>query len=373
MPASLVASAPGRVNLIGEHTDYNRGLCLPVALPQRTTVSLVARSDRRLSLSSAQEDDVWEGWVEDRPRGWAAYVAGVVSVLRESGYDVPGFEASIESDVPVGAGLSSSAALECSVATALAALLELDLTDRGQRRRLADACIRAENDYVGAPTGGMDQTIAMLAEPGHALLLDFADRSAIPVELPVEDAGLVLMVIDTRVSHELTDGSYGDRRGECAAAAEALGLPSLRDVSLEAVERLPDPVLRRRARHVVTENVRVLSSVGAIGDRDWEALAQLLDASHASMRDDFEISCAELDLAVETARAAGALGARMTGGGFGGSVVALVPESSIEDVRVAVTAAFARAGHAEPAYLLVRPGDAARLEPSAEPGGQRQS
>jgi galactokinase len=358
----LVASAPGRVNLIGEHTDYNGGLCLPVALPQRTTVSVVARSDPALSVSSAQEEAVWEGRVEDRPDGWAAYVAGVVSVLRDDGYDVPGFDATVDSEVPVGAGLSSSAALECSVAVAVAGLLELDLSDRIERRRLAAACIRAENDYVGAPTGGMDQTIAMLAEPGHALLLDFADNSAIPVELPIEDAGLVLLVIDTRVSHALTDGSYGDRRTECAAAAQALGRPSLRDVSLEAVEGLSDPVLRRRARHVVTENLRVLSSVGAVGDRDWEALAEVLDASHVSMRDDFEISCAELDLAVETARTGGALGARMTGGGFGGSAVALVPESAVSSVQAAVTSAFARAGHAEPAYLVATPGHAARIE-----------
>src|SRR4051812_37822031 len=192
---ALVASAPGRLNVIGEHTDYNGGLCLPVALPPRTTGSLVPRADRTLSLSSAPEGGDWEGTVEDRPDGWTAYVAGVVSVLREDGYDVPGFEASIDSDVPVGAGLSSSAALECSVATALAGLLDLDLDDRAERRRLAAACMRAENDYVGAPTGGMDQTIAMLAEAGHALLLDFADSSAIPVELPLEDSGLVLLVI----------------------------------------------------------------------------------------------------------------------------------------------------------------------------------
>jgi len=360
--SALVASAPGRVNLIGEHTDYNGGLCLPVALPQRTTISLVPRTDRVLRLTSVQQEVDWEGSVEDRPDGWAAYVAGVVAVLRETGYDVPGFDASIDSDVPVGAGLSSSAALECAVATAVAELLELDLSDRAERRRLATSCIRAETEYVGAPTGGMDQTIAMLAQPGHALLLDFADSSAIPVELPLETAGLVLLVIDTRVRHTLTDGSYGDRRGECAAAAEALGRASLRDVSLEAVEDLPDPVLRKRARHVVTENLRVLSSVGAIGDRDWEALAAVLAASHASMRDDFEISCTELDLAVETAAASGALGARMTGGGFGGSAVALVPQDAVEGVRSAVTDAFSSGGHAAPAYLVAIPGDAARVE-----------
>src|SRR3954470_13178506 len=204
----LVASAPGRVNLIGEHTDYNGGLCLPVALPQRTTVTLVPRTDRALSLSSAQEDTVWEGTVEDRPDGWAAYVAGVVAALREDGHDVPGFDASIDSDVPVGAGLSSSAALECAVATGLAGLLELDLTDRAERRRLATACIRAENDYVGAPTGGMDQTVALLARPGHALLLDFADDSVTAVPLSLDEADLALLVIDTRVSHALTGGSY---------------------------------------------------------------------------------------------------------------------------------------------------------------------
>jgi galactokinase len=361
MPA-LVASAPGRVNLIGEHTDYNGGLCLPLALPQRTTITLVPRPDLALSLSSAQEEGVWEGVVEDRPRGWAAYVAGVVLALRDDGHEVPGFEAWIDSDVPLGAGLSSSAALECAAATALAALLGLDLADRAVRRRLATTCIRAENDYVGAPTGGMDQTVAMLAQPGHALLLDFADGSATPVELPLDEAALVLLVIDTRVSHELTDGGYGDRRTESAEAARALGVSSLRDADPRRVEELEDDVLRRRARHVVSENLRVLRAVGAIGDRHWGALADVLDESHASMRDDFEISCRELDLAVESARSAGALGARMTGGGFGGSAVALVPRAAVEAVRTAVTKAFADAGLAEPAYLVATPGDAARVE-----------
>jgi galactokinase len=368
--SALVASAPGRVNLIGEHTDYNQGLCLPLALPQRTTVSLTPRTDGLVTLSSAQEDTVWEGRLEDlaqdspqnRPEGWAAYVVGVVLALREDGHEVPGFEASIDSEVPLGAGLSSSAALECSVATALAGLLELDLGDSGVRRRLATACIRAENDYVGAPTGGMDQTVAMLAQKGHALLLDFADGSATPVELPVADAGLVLLVIDTRVSHELTDGGYGNRRTESAAAARALGVESLRDVGPTRVETLDDPVLRRRARHVVSENLRVLAAVGAIGDRSWDVLAEVLDASHFSMRDDFEISCRELDLAVETARSAGALGARMTGGGFGGSAVALVPQAEVERVQDSVSRAFSTARLAAPAYLLAIPGDAARLE-----------
>ncbi len=360
MPA-LVASAPGRVNLIGEHTDYNRGLCLPIALPQRTTVTLTPRDDLVLSLSSAQEDATWEGTVEDRPSGWAAYVAGVVDVLRTDGHAVPGFRARIDSQVPVGAGLSSSAALECGIAVAVAGLLDLDLDEAG-RRRLADVCIRAENDYVGAPTGGMDQTVAMLGRSGFALLLDFADGGVTPVELPLHDAALALLVIDTRVSHTLTDGSYGDRRTECADAAAALGVGSLRDADLASVERMDDPVLLRRARHVVTENQRVLDAVAAVEAGDWAALSATLDASHVSMRDDFEISCPELDLAVEASRRAGALGARMTGGGFGGSAVALVPAEDADDVQQAVTAAFAGARMTPPAYLVVTPGDAARVD-----------
>ncbi len=247
--ACVTASAPGRVNLVGEHTDYNSGLCLPLALPQRTTVTLTARDDHVLSLTSAQESASWEGIVEDHPDGWPAYVAGVVAALRDDGHAVPGFAATIDSDVPLGAGLSSSAALECAVATGVAGLLGLDLDD-DTRHRLARACMRAENDYVGAPTGGMDQTVAMLARPGHALLLDFTDGGVTAVPLPLEDAGLVLLVIDTRVSHTLTDGSYGDRRSECAAAARGAGhrhAPSCRSRRRGAPRR-PRPAAARPAR-----------------------------------------------------------------------------------------------------------------------------
>jgi galactokinase len=358
----VVASAPGRVNLIGEHTDYNGGLCLPLALLQRTTVRLTARDGERLRLSSAQADDSWEGAVTDRPAGWAAYVGGVVAALRDDGLEVPGLDASIDSDVPLGAGLSSSAALECAVAVGAAGLLGLELTEE-LRRRVAAACVRAENDYVGAPTGGMDQLIAMLARPGHALLLDFADGSATQVPLPLREAGLSLLVVDTRVRHRLADGSYGDRRAECADAASALGLESLRDADAAQVESLDDAVLRRRARHVVSENQRVRDAVAALERRDWDALGVVLDASHTSMRDDFEISCHELDLAVETARTAGALGARMTGGGFGGSAVAVVRRDEVRRVREAVTAAFRTERLRAPGFLVAEPGDAARVEP----------
>jgi galactokinase len=357
----VVASAPGRVNLIGEHTDYNGGLCLPLALPRRTTVSLTRRDDLLLALRSAQQDDAWKGSVEDRPDGWPAYVAGVVGALREEGYAVPGLDATIDSDVPLGAGLSSSAALECATAVAVARLVGLDLDD-ATRRRLAAICRRAENDYVGAPTGGMDQIVAMLARPDHALLLDFADDSVTPVPLPLDDGRLVLLVIDTRVSHALTDGSYGDRRAECAAAAEALGVDEVSQADPAAVEALADDLLRRRARHVLTENARVRRAVELIGIRDWPGLGAVLDASHVSMRDEFEISCRELDVAVASARSAGALGARMTGGGFGGSAVALVPGSRVDEVERVVTMAFADADLREPAYLVATPGDAARVE-----------
>jgi galactokinase len=349
------------VNLIGEHTDYNGGLCLPLALSQRTTLRATARTDRELGLHSAQEHDSWEGSVEEQPEGWAAYVAGVVAVLRSDGYDVPGFDATIDSDVPLGAGLSSSAALECAAAVAAAGLLGLELDD-ALRRRLVAACVRAENDYVGAPTGGMDQSVAMLARPGHALLLDFADGGVTPVPLPLDEADLVLLVIDTGVSHALTDGSYGDRRTECSAAAAELGVDSLSEADLASVEAMADPLLRRRARHVISENARVRDAVAHLSATDWAGLGEVLDASHASMRDDFEISCRELDLAVESACAAGALGARMTGGGFGGSAVALVPTARVDDVRDAVTNAFSGADFAEPAYLTAVPGEAARLE-----------
>jgi galactokinase len=359
---TVVASAPGRVNLIGEHTDYNRGLCLPLALPQRTTATLTPRADGLLRLRSAQEDDSWEGSVDERPRGWPAYVAGVVAMLREDGLEVPGFDATVDSEVPVGAGLSSSAALECAAATGAAGLLGLDLEDVDVRRRLARVCIRAENEYVGAPTGGMDQTVAMLGRTDHALLLDFVDDGVTSIELPLEAAGFVLLIINTRVRHTLTDGSYGERRNECASAARALALGSLREATLEDLARLDDEVLRRRARHVITENARVQDSVEALKGSEWATLGGLLDASHISMRDDFEISCRELDLAAETACAAGALGARMTGGGFGGCVVALVHEGAVDDLQRAITTAFADAALRSPAYLVATAQDAARLD-----------
>jgi galactokinase len=360
--AAVVARAPGRVNLIGEHTDYNGGTCLPVALPHATYAAVSARSDDRVRVSSAQADEQWEGEGigPGEVTGWASYVAGVAWALREDGVAVPGLDVCVDSTVPLGAGLSSSAALECSVAVAVAHLVGLG-DDAELRRRLVRACMRAETDVAGAPTGGMDQTVALQARQGSALLIDFATDAVRQVPLSLDAAGLAVLVTDTRVSHALVDGGYASRRAACEDAARELGVGSLREATLSAVEGLPDPVTQRRARHVVTEIARVAEAVEAIEAADWPRLGGLFAASHASMRDDFEISCPELDLAVEVAVAGGAVGARMTGGGFGGSTVALVPADTVEDVSAAVAEAFAQHGYRAPGFLVADPSDAAGL------------
>ena len=361
-PPAVVGRAPGRVNLIGEHTDYNGGLCLPLALPHATYAAAATRDDGVLRIHATSFDEPWEGRIADLAPGavdgWAAYAAGVVWALAADGIEVPGLDLRIGSTVPVGAGLSSSAAVECAVAVAVADLAGVVLDDEVRQRLLA-ACIRAESEMAGAPTGGMDQAIALFGAPDSALLLDFDTGGRRRIDLALEDSGLALLVIDTRVSHALTDGSYGDRRAECDAAAAQLGVPVLSRAT--GWEGLDDPVLARRSRHVLTENQRVRDVVDAVAAGDWPTVGGLFSASHVSMRDDFEISCAELDTAVTTAIEAGALGARMTGGGFGGSAVALVPEERIGAVQRAVDAAYVQAGWGAPAYLLAVPGPAAAL------------
>ncbi len=348
-----VGRAPGRVNLIGEHTDYNGGLCLPVAIPDSTTVTATARTDRSVVLRSDRAPE-WSGSLDalgpGAVSGWAAYATGVLWVLSSSGRALPGLDLDVTSTVPLGSGLSSSAALEAAVAVAVTGLLEEPLDD-DLRAFLAEACRRAETEVVGAPTGGLDQAAVLQCPSGGALLLDFSSGTQRAVPVPLADAGLTLLVVDTQVSHAHADGGYGDRRAESEAAAAALGVSSLRSAALSSLSSLDDEVLRRRVRHQVTENERVLGCVAALEAGDWQEVGRLFDASHQSLRDDYEVSCPELDLVVSTARETGALGARMTGGGFGGSAIVLVAVERADAVRRAVDAAFVAAGFAAPAHL----------------------
>ncbi len=360
-PPHGVWSAPGRVNLIGEHVDYNGGLCLPLALPHRTYAAVSPRSDDLLRLASCQADSVWEGTLDDvgegRPGGWVAYVAGVLWALRRNGIVIPGMDVVIDGHVPLGSGLSSSAAIECAVAVAVRDLVATPtaLSDRD----LIAACIEAENVVAGASTGGMDQSVSVLAQDRYVLLLDCLDFSTTNVAWSVGDSGWTLLVCDTRVPHALVDGQYAERRRSTASAAEALGVGTLREIAPDelpdALGRLDSDVLRRRTRHVVTEIERVRTAVRALDASDVTALGAAMVASHASLRDDYEVTVPALDLAVETALASGAAGARMTGGGFGGSVIALVRDDATEGVAEAIARAFSDGGLGAPQFLLAPP------------------
>jgi len=351
--------APGRANLMGEHTDYNDGFVLPFALGQGIVAAAARRADRRLVLCSGQGPVVevpLDGLSPGQVTGWAAYPAGVAWSLAAAGYEVPGACLAFDSDLPAGAGLSSSAALECATALALTELAG----PAGDRRELAAIARRGENEFAGVPSGIMDQSASLLSQRGHALLLDCRslETSQVPFEPAASGAGLLL--IDTRVRHELAGGQYARRRAECEQAARLLGVPSLRYLTDVAdTGRLTDPVLRRRARHVVTDDQRVLAVVGLLrSGPDFGEIGRLLTEAHRSLRDDFEVSWPEADAAVEAALAAGALGARMIGGGFGGSVLALVREPG--PVRAAVAAAFGRRAWTAPEFLEAAPSASAR-------------
>jgi len=354
--------APGRVNLLGG-PDYNEVFVLPFALGAGVCAAASRRPDRRIALTSRQaggepvllDIDTLE---PGSAPGWAAYPAGVAWALRQAGYLAGGADVAIDADLPAGAGLSSSAALECSVALALTELYQVPVP----RRELAALARQAENDFAGMPCGIMDQTAAFLGQAGHALLLDCRTGAEAPIPLDPAAAGLTLLVIDTRVRHVVADGQYGNRRQACEQAASMLGVRSLRDVTGDpaALARLTEPGLRRVAGHVIAENGRVLRAAGLLRAGETAAIAELLTASHRSLRDEFRMSWPQADAAVEAAVDAGAAGARMTGGGFGGSVVALVPAGRAAQVRAAVTRRFTQHDWPAPHYLEAVPSDGAR-------------
>ncbi|GAA1750106.1 galactokinase [Rothia terrae] len=398
-----VFSAPGRVNLIGEHIDYNGGIVMPLALPHRTFVAISPRTDGVLRVTSTQDGSETTGIAADAIApgavdSWIAYVVGVPWAMRELGLldEVTGADIAVDSDVPLGAGLSSSAALECSVALAFDALASgndssrqlLAATDEG-RKKLATACIKAENEIAGANTGGMDQSISLRASQGSVLTIDCRDFATTKVPLDLAAAGLSLLVIDTRAPHQLNDGQYAKRRAGCDAMADAFGekfLSSLVTDGTEVKGDVDDAVARWREiasagevevpgeytveallRHVLSEQLRVVETIklfeaGEPTAGTWSKLGELLTASHASLRDDYQVTCPELDVAVDVALEAGALGARMTGGGFGGSAVALVRAGEQDAVAHAVREAFASRGFNEPHFLSATPEESAREE-----------
>jgi galactokinase len=354
--------APGRANLMGEHTDYNGGLALPFAIAQGVTVAAVRRDDSMLVLRSRQApaesaiiavDSLAPGMVT----GWAAYPAGVAWALREAGHQVPGATIDVHSDLPIGAGLSSSAALECAAALALTGLARVRIPGRD----LVEITRRSENDFVGVPNGIMDQSASLLCKAGHALLLNCETLKTSQVPFDPAAAGAGLLLVNTRAEHAHAGGEYARRRAECEQAARQLEVRSLGSLTdTDRTERLADPVLRRRARHVITDNARVVATVdllraAAAKPDAYRQIGALLSEAHRSLRDDFEVSWPHADVTVDAAVAAGALGARMIGGGFGGSVLALVPADAERAVRAAIIGAFARHGWTAPEFIEAVP------------------
>lgn len=360
-----VWAAPGRVNLIGEHTDYNDGFVLPLALARRCRIAAAPAAGERSRVFSLQQEGVVEfdaaTVMPGDVGGWAAYVAGMFWALRQRGDAVPNLDMGLDSDVPVGAGLSSSAAIECATGIAIAELASLDVNPT----ELALTGQRCENDFVGAATGNMDQLASMHGRAGNLVFIDTRSLSVENVPFDLAGAGLALLVIDTRAPHALVDGQYAARRTACEEAARALGVAALRDVTTEqlddALGAIDDATVRRRVRHVVTENARVLQVVEHLrSGGDPREIGSALLASHESLRDDFEVTVPHLDVAVEAAMAAGAYGARMTGGGFGGSAIALVEADAVEQVTAAVETAYAKRSFGPPSIFAASPADGAK-------------
>ena len=357
----VIASAPGRVNLIGEHIDYSQGFVLPFAISYRTTVTLRRSEDQIIRVRSKQRlDDVAttsiSGLAPGSQGGWERYVFGVIWSLGIN----EGIDIEIDGDVPLGAGLSSSAALECAVAIGLNEMFSLGLN----KKELALLTQKAENQYVGVPCGIMDQSVSLMAETGSALLLDCRDLSTTLVSFDLAASGLELLIIDTQAHHALVDGEYAKRRQACESACTKLQIASLRDIDLsiliEGRDLLNDEEYKR-AHHAVSEMARTLEAVDVLGKKDFVALGSLITQSHVSLRDDYEISCPELNCAVDVALAHGALGARMIGGGFGGSAIALAAQDQIEEIKDAIAEAFNIARFREPRFFTSLPSEGAKV------------
>jgi galactokinase len=357
----LVAAAPGRVNLIGEHIDYSDGFVLPFAIKDRTLVAARKRNDSTIRIASAQRRNkivtVDISKVKPGLKGeWERYALGVLWALGVK----DGVDLLIDGHVPLGAGLSSSAALECSVATAMNHLFDLGFN----LEELARLTQKAENQYVGVPCGIMDQSVSLMATQGSALLLDCRDLTTKNIPFDVASSGLELLIIDTQAHHALTDGGYAERRASCESVVAKLGITSLRELSMEQLENSRGLLTETefiRARHAVTEMKRVLECVTALSNSGFEKVGQLINQSHASLRDDYTVSCPELDTAVEAALAAGALGSRMVGGGFGGSAIALIQASKTTETIKAVEKAFASKGFKAPRFFTSLPSQGAEL------------
>lgn len=351
----VIAEAPGRVNLIGEHIDYSEGFVLPFAIADRAYAAIAARPDGLVRIASHQrKEKIFSIDISDVKPGskgdWEKYVLGVLwSLGITTGVDIL-----VDGSVPSGAGLSSSAALECSVAVGLNALFSLEMS----KQDLARATQKAENDYVGMPCGIMDQSVSLMGQAGSALLLDCRDLTTESIPFDVASAGLELLIIDTQAHHALVDGGYAERRAACESVASNLGIPSMRHLTLEVLEAHREKLTATefiRARHAVTEIARVLEAVTALRASDFATLGQLINASHASLRDDYAVSCPELDVAVDASLAAGAMGSRMVGGGFGGSAIALIKASDVQKTKDAVLAAFEAKGFKKPRFFTSLP------------------
>ncbi|MFM1937893.1 MAG: hypothetical protein RLZZ320_751 [Actinomycetota bacterium] len=357
----VIAQAPGRVNLIGEHIDYSQGFVLPFAIDAVTKSAIRKRDDDQIRIVSAQHPDemIHSSILEMQQKGgvgWSRYILGVIWALEIKN----GLDLYVDGRVPLGAGLSSSAALECSVATGLNHLFQLGKSST----ELAQLTQHAENQYVGVPCGIMDQSVSLMAKSGYALLLDCRDLSTQHIPVDFAGAGLRLLIVDTRAHHALIDGGYAERRASCESAAAKLGVKSMRELEMQQLERDQEKLTSvefQRARHAVSEIARVLKAVERLRAKQFLEFGELLNQSHISLRDDYTVSCPELNLVVDTANANGALGARMVGGGFGGSAIALIKEEDAGKISLAIEKAFADAGYEAPRFFDSLPSDGAKV------------